>query len=45
MTLGTGIAIAAIWMLPVASTFAPRVSGQGMAMSTLAAIIATWIVA
>lgn len=44
MTLGTGIAIAAIWMLPVASAFAPRVAGQGFVMSMLATIIATWIV-
>ncbi len=45
MTLGMGIAIAAIWGLPIAACFAKDVSGVGLAAAIMAAIVGTIIIA
>ena len=41
MTIGSGIAVAAIWGCAAVSMVAPRVSGIGMCMTLLVALIAT----
>lgn len=45
MTMGTGIAVAAIWALPVACALSKRVTGVGLSFSMIAALVATWVLA
>lgn len=45
MTIGTGIAIAAVWCLPIACAFARRVSGIGFCFSIIAVLFATAMLA
>lgn len=44
MTIGTGIALAAIWGFAAASMFAPEVGGAGMIIAIVAAVFATAII-
>jgi hypothetical protein len=41
MTIGSGIAVAAIWGCAAVSMVAPRISGTGVFVTLLAAVITT----
>lgn len=41
MTIGQGIAVAAVCAVPIAAMFAPSVSGDGLVVAFLFAAIAT----
>lgn len=41
MTIGAGIALAAVWMLPVACAVSDRVNGTGLTLGMIVALLAT----
>ncbi len=41
MSIGTGIAIAGVWLFPVACALAPKVTGVGFILAILVAAVAT----
>ncbi len=45
MSIGAGIAIAAVWGMVAAAMLSPTVSGAGLLLAMLVAIIATAIIA
>ena len=45
MTLVDGIALAAIWGMPVAAILSPYVRGEGLALTFVVALIATLVIA
>ena len=45
MTIGDGIALAAIWLMPVAAMLSPYVRGEGVALAFVVALIATVMIA
>lgn len=45
MTIGTGIAIAGVWLLPCAALIAKRVESQGVWLAVIIASIVTYCLA
>ena len=44
MTIGQGIAIAAMWLLPLGGALSKSVTGVGLIFCVCAALLGTWIV-
>lgn len=42
MDIGTGIAIAGVWLFPAASALSKTVTGAGFWISIIAASVVTW---
>lgn len=44
MDIGTGIAIAGVWMLPVAAMLSRFVTGEGVLFTMIVAALMTWLI-